>query len=326
MLIFNQRLNSLVSKYIVPLKEYGIPYSKLRQNALRSILTEKPVNIIVNNDDSTTFYFNKDDLLKALDNDISLFYIRTLLQREAARNQYSDVTDKSTNWSIVTDYYYAFFLGGLLLRLCHKGTFYFDNAERDKLRTVVSTISGKTSCIGNNCYFIIELNDTDREYTLNLYTSGSKTHELVWERVSKLMSEITSLDSETSSDEYTVLKSIIELNKKMGATFPSQLRNKVNYRPHYGLREVDKEYHPSKVIFEDANWLYSILSYDGKKTDDDQKIINLFAAYVRYIQALAFNLLNSYDERRGRGSGILSSINKNRNNKITQPTSIITYH
>jgi len=326
MLIFNQRLNSLVSKYIVHLLEYGVPYSKLRQNALRSILTEKPVNVIVNKDNSTTFYFNKSDLLKALNNDISLFYIRTLLQREAARNQYSDVADKSTNWSIVTDYYYAFFLGGLLLRLCHKGTFYFDNTERDRLRTVVSIISGQPSYIGNNCYFVIELNDTDREYKLNLYTSGSKTHELVWERVSKLMSEITSLDPETSSDEYTVLKSIIELNKKMGATFPSKLRNKVNYRPHYGLREVDKEYYPSKVIFEDANWLYSILSYDGKKTDDDQIIINLFAAYVRYIQALAFNLLNAYDERRGRGAGILSSINKNRTSKITQPTSVITYH
>ena len=326
MFIFNQRFNSLVSKFIVPLQEYGTPYSKLRQNALRSILTEKPTNIVVNSDDSTTFYFNKADLLKALDNDISLFYIRSLLQREAARNQYSNIADISTNWSIVTDYYYAFFLGGLLLRLCHKGTFYFDDSERNRLREVVSTFSGQTSYLGNNCYFTIELDDTDLEYKLTLYTSGNKTHELVWKEVSKLITEIAAMDKETSSGEYTVLKSIIDLNKKMGDTFPSQLRNKVNYRPYYGLREVDKAYQPAKVIFEDSNWLYSILTYDGKKTDDDQKIINLFAAYVRYIQALVFNLLNAYDERRGRGSGILSSINKHRINKITQPTSIYTYH
>ena len=110
MLIFNERYNVIVAKYIVPLSEYGIAYSKLRQNALRNLLIEKVQRITINANSTVSFYFSKKDLLKALSNDVEQFYIRTLLQREAVRKIRCDTTDKSTNWNIVTDYYYAYFL------------------------------------------------------------------------------------------------------------------------------------------------------------------------------------------------------------------------
>ncbi len=325
MLIFNKRYNALVSKYIVPLTDYGVAFSKLRQNALKSILTEKVIKIESISSNSAIFYFDKGDLLKALVNDISLFYIRTILHREAAQNQYSDSPDSSINWSIVTDYYYAFFLSALFLRLCHQGTFYFDNSERDKIRDIIFNLSGITSSIGNNCYFKIETNDIDREYKLILAHASSKTHELVWERVANVFSNIIALDNEQDSDEYTILRSINDLNQKMGATFPSKLRNKVNYRPHYSLKELNREYYSPKVACEENHWLSSILTYNGEKTENDQLTINYFSAYIRYIQAFSFNLLKEYDDRRGRESGVLSSINKNRTKKIRQPQPVFTY-
>ena len=71
MLIFNERYNELVDRYIVPLLPYNISYSKLSQTALQDLILRKTKkNIVVNNADQITFYFNKDDILKALLNDI----------------------------------------------------------------------------------------------------------------------------------------------------------------------------------------------------------------------------------------------------------------
>lgn len=324
MLIFNERYNVIVAKYIVPLSEYGIAYSKLRQNALRNLLIEKVQRITINANSTVSFYFSKKDLLKALSNDVEQFYIRTLLQREAVRKIRCDTTDKSTNWNIVTDYYYAYFLCGLLLRLCHRGTFYFDSTTKTNLTRIVSAYTQDTVAFGNNYYFKIDLNDTDLEYKLTLYISSKKTHELVWEKIALLLDEIK-VGTKTTSDEYTVLQLISEVNQKMGSAYPSNLRNRVNYQPYYGIKEIERKYDAAKILDLDHRWLDPILEFDGKKTDDDQKTINLFAAYVKYLQAFAFNLINEYDERRGRGAGVLSSINNNRTSKIVPPSPVYTY-
>lgn len=324
MLIFNERYNAIVSKYIVPLSEFGVSYSKLRQNALRDLLIGNVQNVTINTQASVSFYFTKRDLLTALINDVNQFYVRTLLQREATKKMHSGTEDPSINWNIVTDYYYAYFLGGLFLRLCHRGTFYFDNQTRDKISEIIKAFTGQTSNIGNNCYFEIGLNDTDSEYKLTLHSTKQKTHELVWEQVSKLLNDIKN-QIVNNSDEYTVLQSISQINSKLGESYPSGLRNRVNYRPHYGVKEVEREYYSVKVIDLDQRWLAPILEFDGKRTEDDQKTINLFAAYVKYLQTFTFNLINEYDERRGRGSGILSAVNKNRVNKIAPPGAVHTY-
>lgn len=103
------------------------------------------------------------------------------------------------------------------------------------------------------------------------------------------------------------------------------LQNRVNYQPYYGIKEIERKYDAAKILDFDHRWLAPILEFDGKKTDDDQKTINLFAAYVKYLQAFAFNLINEYDERRGRGAGVLSSINNNRTSKIVPPSPVYTY-
>lgn len=59
MLIFNERYNVIVAKYIVPLSEYGIAYSKLRQNALRNLLTEKVQRITIDPNNTVSFTLAK---------------------------------------------------------------------------------------------------------------------------------------------------------------------------------------------------------------------------------------------------------------------------
>ena len=323
MLIFNERFNILVDKYIVPILPYNVSYSKLTQSALQDLLLKKTKNVSVSSTTNVTFFFDKDDLLKALLNDINLFLIRALLQQSASNKQHHITADAPINWNVVTDYYYSFFIAGLLLRLCHRGTFYFEEVNKRKVNSIITAFTGQVCAIGNNCSFKIELNEKDSEYSLTLSSTGHKTHELVWEQISALLVDINLLCT-AQTDEFTILKKLHEISQKQGSTFPSQLRNKVNYRPHYGLKEIDRAYFiPNPTVLE-SRWLDPVVTF-SEKTDDDQQSINLFSSYIRYLHALTFNLLDAYYDRRGRGNGILSSINKNRISKIELPSACFTY-
>lgn len=323
MLIFDERYNMLVDKYIVPVTSYNIAYTKMKKAALKDLLVEKAKNIIVDSTTTVTFFFNKDDLLKALINDTNHFLIRSLLQLNASHKMHLSTEDAATNWNIVTDYYYSFFVAGLLLRLCHRGTFFFDDQTKRKITSVINAFTGKTYVIGSNCAFKITLNEKDSEYSMSLTTCTQKTHELVWVQVSALLSDIMLL-SGRRSDEFTLLQKLSEVNQKQGSTFPSQLRNKVNYQPHYGAKETDRDYHHHNPSMLEGRWLDPILTFT-ERSDDDQMCINLFTAYVGYLQTLTFNLLHAYFERRGRGNGVISSINKNRISKLSPPPVRFTY-
>ena len=181
------------------------------------------------------------------------------------------------------------------------------------------------SSIGNNCAFVAELNDEDGEYTIKLTSSsGLATHELAWDQVDQLLKTFqrTALPN---SEEYTVLRSIEEINKNLGSAYPSKLRNKANYHPYYSVKELEKQYSRLSIHAINEDWLMPILTYAGQKDETEQFRIDLVSAYIRYLQQLTFCLVNKYIEQRGRASGILSSINKNRENKIVLPESSIYY-
>lgn len=318
MLVLNERFNELVSRYIVPIIDYNISYTKLKKSALQELLVGKKVkNISVDTSGKITFSFLKDDLLLALVNDIDLFMIRVLLQQRAAVKLHEPSSDPTVNWTVVTDYYYSFFLAGLLLRLCHRGTFYFDDTAKNNLGKLVKGFTGQEVKFGSNYFFSICVDDKNAEYTLTLASNGHKTHEIVWEQVADLLSDVMAL-SAVKSDEYTILSKLSDINSVQGRTFPSKLRNTLNYRPYYGVKEVSRSYFvPNPTIFEDR-WLDTITTFT-QKAEDEQQLINLFASYTRYLQLLTFNLLQAYFDRRGRSNGILSAINKNRSEKINIP-------
>ena len=198
-------------------------------------------------------------------------------------------------------------------------------SRKKRIRDIITDLSGKVSSIGNNCAFVAELNDEDGEYTIKLTSSsGLATHELAWDQVDQLLKTFqrTALQN---SEEYTVLRSIEEINKNLGSAYPSKLRNKVNYHPYYSVKELEKQYSRLSIHAISEDWLMPILTYAGQKDETEQFRIDLVSAYIRYLQQLTFCLVNKYIEQRGRASGILSSINKNRENKIVLPESSIYY-
>ncbi len=322
MLIFDKSYNLAVTKYIIPLSNHGVSYSKLRQDAVKALLIEKPFLVESIGPTQARLLFRKEDLLKAINNDAMLFLARVMLQLDtASRIQIG----YSTNWSIVSDYYFGFYLAGLLLRLCLRGTLYFDDNSKEKVRDIITNLSGEVCTIGNNCSFIADLNDEDGEYAIYLTSSsGLATHELVWEQVDKLLKMFQRVALPDSS-EYTVLKSIEDINRNLGAAYPSKLRNKVNYHPYYSIKEIEKQYSRLSLHSNNEDWLLPILSYDGQKDESDQFRINMVSAYIHYLLQFTFCLVNKYIEQRGRSAGLLSSINKNRENKIVLPECSLYY-
>ena len=133
----------------------------------------------------------------------------------------------------------------------------------------------------------------------------------------KLLGEMIQF-SEPTSDEYTILKSMKSINNTLSSTYPSQLRNRVNYQPLYGIKYINGElYHQD--LFSYGSWIKEILMFEGGKEYDDNKISNMFVAYVNYLERLVFKLLDEYYSIRGNQNGILKEINKKRTEKIILP-------
>lgn len=190
---------------------------------------------------------------------------------------------------------------------------------------IISAFTSESITLKSNYFFQIELNERDLEYTLTLHESSNMTHELVWEKINDLLEEVKK-GAIATSDEYTILQCISIVNRRKKPIYPSRLRNIVNYQAYYGIKEIERKYSAANILDYNEDWLSAIIGFDNRKSDDDQQQINLFVSYVRYLYAFTFNLVNEYIERRGRKSGVLSSINKNRVNKITPPASIFTYN
>ena len=322
MLLFDKSLNLATARYIIPLSRHGVSYSRLRKEAVKSLLFEKPFRVESISSTEAILYFREEDLLNAINNDAMLFFARVMLQLDTA-SRYQ--VGCSTNWSIVSDYYYGFYLIGLLLRFCLRGTLYFDDNSKKNVRNIITNLSGEVCSIGNNCSFVADLNDEDGEYTIRLASSsGLATHELAWEQVDKLLESFQGI-ALPNSEEYTVLKSIEGINRCLGSAYPSKLRNKVNYHPYYSVKEIEKHYSRLKIHMNNEDWLMPILSYGGQKDETDQFRIDLVSAYIQYLQQLTFCLVDKYTEKRGRASGILSSINKTREKKIVLPEYSIYY-
>lgn len=325
MLLFYQGYDKLVQQYIVPLGEYGVSYSKLREGALKSLLvnTDKK-SITYFGKNTANFYFSRESILNALSNDIDLFFIRVLLQWDAAQKNSSNNVDPCINWSIVSDYYYAYYVAHLLLRLCHRGLFYFDCNNMKSLTQDVKAFTGQQADFGNNAKFEIQLNDKDSEYSILIATAPKTTHEQVWLEINKLLIQMRSY-SPNQSEEYMILDRILAISQDLKPHFPSALRNRVNYRAYYGVKEINKELFRSNVTSEALRWLDPILTYDCRRKDEDQYQVHLFSAYTRYLQHLTFNLIHDYLDRYKRKLGILSSINKNREHSLKLPERVNTY-
>lgn len=311
MLLFDKGYLEIRNTNIHPLSKIYLQYRQLKNNNIKSILLNKATNVKKINTNEYIFYFNnKDDILKGILGDIFLFYIKTILQKKDFELIFND-NKISPNWNIVTYYYKAFYASSLLLRLCFRGNLFLDLEYKKCLEYIVTIHTGEVIKLDSNYFYYIE--PIDDLYQLRIEKSQHNTHETVWEKMNILLQQILLL-SNSNSDEQAFLHSCLDINQKLGNKFPSQLRNRVNYQPLYGLKAVDKELYS---ITENGNWVKEILSFDVKDVkNNDNRIANVFVAYSLYIEKFAFRLIQDYFAMSNREDHILAYINKFREDKI----------
>ena len=206
---------------------------------------------------------------------------------------------------------FSLFNASLLLRLCHRGNIFFDKENKKNIEYIISTLIGEIIEIDSNQFFSIQ--KIDGEYILILSRAEANTHEVVWKKVHGLLDEILLL-SNLKSDERSFLLSCQCINQKLTNTFPSQLRNKVNYQPIYGIEFLEKNLYSIK---EDENWVKEIIGFDiNEVKNNDKRLVNVYSAYATYIEKLSYRLIQDYFEMKGKGDYILAQINKYREKKI----------
>lgn len=307
MLIFDRAYTEIKNKYIVPLSSYAVQYRSLRSVNIKAFLNNKWISVEEDSPGVYLFHFVRDDLYKGVLGDIELFYIRQLIQSydvESIR-----LTSISANWSIVTYYYNAFFAASLLLRLCHRGNIFLDELLRRNVEGLVSQVLGEVIKLDSNMFYEVIDNNSDK--LLKLRSSGkSNTHELVWVEMDKLIDEMRLL-SRRGSEEFVFLDAIKRINNHLQNTYPSKLRNRVNYQPIYGLWYLDKKLF---VVNSKISWIDTILGFSD--TSDDNQIACTMLAYSKYIEYLCNNLIAEYFQMKGNQNGIIKKINESRPVKL----------
>ena len=317
MVIYDKAYLSIKTKYIVPLSKYRIKYQSLNKCNIKDLLLNgdiKSIEKISVND--YKIFVDEEILFKSLLGDILLMYIRSMIQKKDCDVIHNESANISSNWNIVTYYYSSYFFASLLLRLCHRGTIFFNNEEKKRVKEIFSEFIGSVVNIDSNV--IYEIQKTKNGYVLFLRKGDAKTHELVWREVAVLLSEFQPLCTH-KSDEETILNLLNTINNDLTPTYPSQLRNRVNYQLKYGIKYLNNQLYSVNT---GISWIHELLSYDRIKTkNNDAKICDIYYSYSRYIEIWANKMLADYYELIGTDNGIVKYMNK----KFMTPVQIETY-
>jgi hypothetical protein len=146
----------------------------------------------------------------------------------------------SPAWLTVTVYYWAFFSALAISRLIGSALHYL---TRDNLRIFKSLITGACNAGGGAYEFIFEkeLSITKSQYSLK-HSRNSNYHEAVWKHLAKVLFDTyrNYADEQNNSLEYRLFSCISDNPEQSQSTWPTALRNAVNYRPGLAYREVRK--------------------------------------------------------------------------------------
>ena len=296
MFVYDKAYTEVKNKYIVPLTKYGVQYNSLRKNNIKEILATKFTSVAINEDKSYLFSFAEEDLLKGLTGDILLFYLRYILQRHDA--ECIDGVKLSPNWNIVTNYYEAFFAASLLLRLMNRGNIFLDVSKKNEVERLVAYSVGYPIALDSNLFY--EIVFWGGQYKLKIQKGDANTHELVWKKMAIVIDELISL-SRPQSDEITLLKSIREINNQLQITYPSKIRNKVNYQPLYGLETIERKLFSMN---RNISWVDYLLKYDSISWDNENSVVNVLFCYTKYMEYFCDNLIAEYYMIKGNQNGV----------------------
>lgn len=302
MLIYDKAYIEIRNKYILPLTEYTVQYKSLRKNNIKEILVSKFISVTEKDNKALMFSFETDVLYKGLLGDIQMFYLRYLLQRRDVIE--IEPLSLSPNWNIVTHYYEAFFAASLLLRLLHRGNIFLDGKVKRELERLVGCNLGYAVALDSNQFYEI-VQENGKEY-LKMQKGNSNTHELVWEKMDQIIDEMLLL-SRTNSSEKILLSSIKKINSRLSKTYPSQIRNRVNYQPQYGLETLERKIYS---VNPNMYWVEFLLKNDAISWNDENSVVNALFCYKQYITQLCSNLIAEYFTIKGNSNGVLKKYNE----------------
>lgn len=300
---FAKRYINLRSRYIFPIKDYKIEYDKLEYNTIKEKLRTKIKKFSIIGTKTYRIEFNKDDLIKGLIGDTEYFITRALVQ-------YSNIVkcevDLSPCWSVVSQYYFSYFSATAVLRLLCRGNLYLDGKIAQEISNIGTVLLGEKIQIDQGNYiFLIKsdnsssLNigiDSDDIYMELRYNASRGTHEQTWLTIKDVIDEYINLEADRNDDEYVILKSIKDICDAYGATFPSQLRNRINYQPVYGYKSLFDEIKCTSIEIDINEYYKKVCRFNSNIMNENYLIENMYL-YGRFFFLLVTKLYSEYINR-----------------------------
>ena len=142
----------------------------------------------------------------------------------------------SPAWTLVTTYYWAFFLELALSRLTGRSVWFLDRVALSQMRILAGSPVQPSA---GPMYLTVDdyVSATNRE--ISLKPSRSQYHDACWSLGQALIHKVfQDSDQNSNSMEYRLWWSLKRTADLWGPNWPSKIRNAVNYRPGYCYREV----------------------------------------------------------------------------------------
>lgn len=169
-----------------------------------------------------------------LTQEVSLLLNQALEHRVLLSDAFSRQVPLSNSWPVVTAYYWVVFLVLGWLRLSGTVITYFPSEEISRLSQLNTSIGGKRPMNGTFRIDLGEKQGNKRTLTCRRLSTNN-FHEGLWVEFSKDVKErLKPLTKGPAGLDVRIL-SVLDLSSlPAGATWPSYLRNAVNYRIGYG--------------------------------------------------------------------------------------------
>lgn len=256
---------------------------KIEYNNIKYLLQKIEPNSVTSTNGQFCFSYNREKVLKALYGDVEYFYTRMKVQEKTLIESFKTL---SSDWAAVTAYYYSFFSATVLMRFFHMGCIYLEIDTVEKLKKTMDLYSIVSNFQKGNYEFKLE-NYTIASIDIVLKYVGSKgVHENTWETVNALFKNLESSKANKNSWEYKILKNFNIISKHFGTTYPSVIRNKINYNAKYGYEAIKNTLPKGYLELNETNIFKEIINFNTNKHTRDEINPNYSYYYGYYISKI----------------------------------------
>lgn len=282
---------------ILPLASYKIKHKKSLDYEFKNFLSNNITSVI--NVDSSEYIleYDKDEFYKNLIIDIENLYSKSLIQLCDFRKNHLSL---SPTWSFVTQYYFAFFNLNLFFRIKHQGFVYFDPNSASLISNICTALQNSMIKFHKGDYFFEIVPCLSVSSVHVRFKKSDTVHRSLWD---KLNQELTIYERKASAHEVLVLNFIKQAQDVFGNNFPSEMRNKVNYQPNYGLKNIHKMLISSPAITSISEFSRVLRKYNGNiKVKSDDQLIECTCLIGFYFFYLCHKLRLDLETRAGKNT------------------------